>query len=244
MTFNPRLRHRCSSAAPPALRHSVRGERIAECPRSVRGHLFRMPHLGKCLNANTLMPGSAWHRTCSKRTVAALWRPETLHEHSRHLRTRPHHREARQQEEAGHLRRHRRRGAGLADLVGAGRGAPVFRGFFGERVAAVSPTLYARAGGAVVLQVHAGDKVTKGQVLAVIASPELTNQLAQEENNQDAMQVAWQQSKVDANQQRSKLQEAYDNANIDQQSAARDLKRYQEAYDKGAVSQLDVDRHR
>lgn len=114
----------------------------------------------------------------------------------------------------------------------------------GRVVAAVSPTLYANAAGAVVLQVHAGDKVTKGQVLAVIASPELTNKLSQEENNEDAMQVAYQQSKVDANQQRSKLQEAYDNANIDQQSAARDLKRYQEAYDKGAVSQLDVDRHR
>ncbi|HJR12031.1 MAG TPA: efflux RND transporter periplasmic adaptor subunit [Rhodanobacteraceae bacterium] len=113
----------------------------------------------------------------------------------------------------------------------------------GRVVAAVSPTLYANAAGAVVLQVHAGDKVTKGQVLAVIASPELTNKLAQEENNEDAMQVAYQQAKVDANQQRSKLQGAYDNANIDQQSAARDLKRYQEAYKKGAVSQLDVDRH-
>lgn len=113
----------------------------------------------------------------------------------------------------------------------------------GRVVAAVSPTLYANAAGAVVLQVHAGDKVTKGQVLAMIASPELTNKLAQEENNEDAMQVAYQQAKVDANQQRSKLQGAYDNANIDQQSAARDLKRYQEAYKKGAVSQLDVDRH-
>jgi len=81
-------------------------------------------------------------------------------------------------------------------------------------------------------------------VLAVIASPELNNKLAQEENNEDAMQVAYQQAKVDAKQQRSKLQGAYDNANIDQQSAARDLKRYQEAYKKGAVSQLDVDRHR
>jgi len=80
-------------------------------------------------------------------------------------------------------------------------------------------------------------------VLAVIASPELNNKLAQEENNEDAMQVAYQQAKVDAKQQRSKLQGAYDNANIDQQSAARDLKRYQEAYKKGAVSQLDVDRH-
>ncbi|HWG66441.1 MAG TPA: efflux RND transporter periplasmic adaptor subunit [Rhodanobacteraceae bacterium] len=114
----------------------------------------------------------------------------------------------------------------------------------GRVVAAVSPTLYANAAGAVVLQVHAGDKVAKGEVLAVIASPELNNKLAQEENNEDAMQVAYQQAKVDAKQQRSKLQGAYDNANIDQQSAARDLKRYQEAYKKGAVSQLDVDRHR
>ena len=114
----------------------------------------------------------------------------------------------------------------------------------GRVVAAVSPTLYANAAGAVVMQVHAGDKVTKGEVLAVIASPELNNKLAQEENNEDAMQVAYQQAKVDAKQQRSKLQGAYDNANIDQQSAARDLKRYQEAYKKGAVSQLDVDRHR
>ena len=114
----------------------------------------------------------------------------------------------------------------------------------GRVVAAVSPTLYARAGGAVVLKVHAGDKVTKGQVLAVISSPELNNKLAQEQNNEDAMQVAYQQAKIDANQQRSKLQEAYDNARIDEQSAARDLQRYQIVFKKGAVSQLDVDRHK
>ena len=113
----------------------------------------------------------------------------------------------------------------------------------GRAVAAVSPTLYANANGAVVLQVHAGDKVKKGQVLAVIASPELTNKLAQEESNADAMQVAYQQAKIDANQQRAKLQEAFENAKIDEQSAKRDLARYQKAYDKGAVSKLEVDRH-
>lgn len=113
----------------------------------------------------------------------------------------------------------------------------------GRVVAAVSPTLYANASGAVTLKVHAGDKVTKDRVLAVIASPELTNKLAQEQNNEDALQVAYQQSKIDANQQRSKLQGTFENARIDEQSASRDLKRYQQAFKKGAVSQLDVDRH-
>jgi HlyD family secretion protein len=147
---------------------------------------------------------------------------------------------------------------GAVRLMGAGSSvsasrlqiATVERGEFvrdiaadGRVVAAVSPTLYARAGGAVVLEVHAGDKVKKDQVLAVISSPELTNKLAQEQSNADAMEVAYQQAKIDANQQRSKLQEAYDNARIDEQSAARDLKRYQQAFKKGAVSQIDVDRH-
>jgi HlyD family secretion protein len=148
---------------------------------------------------------------------------------------------------------------GAIRLLGAGSSisgsrlqiATVERGTFvrdiaadGRVVAAVSPTLYARAGGAVVLKVHAGDKVADGQLLAVISSPELTNKLAQEQNNEDAMEVAYQQAKIDANQQRSKLQETFENAKIDEQSAARDLKRYQEALAQGAVSQLDVDRHR
>ncbi|HZW51904.1 MAG TPA: biotin/lipoyl-binding protein, partial [Rudaea sp.] len=55
----------------------------------------------------------------------------------------------------------------------------------GSVVAAVSPTLYASAPGAVVLKVHAGDAVTKGEVIAVIDSPELTNKLAQEQSNAD-----------------------------------------------------------
>jgi len=61
----------------------------------------------------------------------------------------------------------------------------------GKVVAAVSPTMYAPYGGAVVLQVHAGDVVKKGQVLAVVTSPELTNKLAQEQSAADAMQVEY-----------------------------------------------------
>jgi len=112
----------------------------------------------------------------------------------------------------------------------------------GKVVAAVSPTLYATSGGAVTLQVHAGDTVKKGQVLATIDSPELTNKLAQEQSNADAMQVDYLRAQVDARKQRSALQKAYDNAKIDLQTAQRDLARYQKAFARGAVPSMDVDR--
>jgi HlyD family secretion protein len=112
----------------------------------------------------------------------------------------------------------------------------------GKVVAAVSPTLYAMSGGAVTLKVHAGDTVKKDQVLASIVSPELTNKLAQEQSNADAMEVDYQRAQIDARKQRSALQETYDNAGIDQTTAERNLDRYQKAFAKGAVSSMDVDK--
>ena len=112
----------------------------------------------------------------------------------------------------------------------------------GKVVAAVSPTLYATSGGAVTLKVHAGDAVKVGQVLATIDSPELRNKLAQEQSNADAMEVDYRRAQIDARKQRSALQETYDNATIDQTTAERNLDRYQKAYAKGAVSNMDVDK--
>ncbi|HUA80401.1 MAG TPA: efflux RND transporter periplasmic adaptor subunit [Dyella sp.] len=112
----------------------------------------------------------------------------------------------------------------------------------GQVVAAVSPTLYATYGGAVTLKVHAGDTVKKGQVLAVIDSPELVNKLAQEESNADAMEVDYLSAQVDARQKSSQMQNAYDSAKIDEETAARDLARYEKAYSLGGVPQMEVDR--
>lgn len=112
----------------------------------------------------------------------------------------------------------------------------------GKVVAAVSPTLYATSGGAVTLKVHAGDTVKRGEVLATIVSPELTNKLAQEQSNADAMAVAYQRAQIDANKARAQQQETYDNAHIDEQTAERNLDRYQKAFAKGAVSDMDVDK--
>jgi HlyD family secretion protein len=112
----------------------------------------------------------------------------------------------------------------------------------GKVVAAVSPTLYAAYGGAVTLQVHAGDTVKKGQVLAVIDSPELTNKLAQEQSAADAMQVQYLQAEVDSRKKRSELEKAVDNAAIDRKAADRDLLRSNTAFSKGALSRGEVDK--
>lgn len=127
--------------------------------------------------------------------------------------------------------------------------ANVQRGLFvrdiaaeGKVVAAVSPTLYAVYGGAVTLQVHAGDSVKKGQVLAVIDSPDLTNKLAQEQSNADNSQVDYLRAEVDAKKKASELQKAYDNAVIDRKAAERDVERNTTAFSKGAMPKADVDK--
>ncbi|HMH69401.1 MAG TPA: efflux RND transporter periplasmic adaptor subunit [Pinirhizobacter sp.] len=127
--------------------------------------------------------------------------------------------------------------------------ANVQRGLFvrdiaaeGKVVAAVSPTLYAVYGGAVTLQVHAGDSVKRGQVLAVIDSPDLTNKLAQEQSNADNSQVDYLRAEVDAKKKASELQKAYDNAVIDRKAAERDVERNTTAFSKGAVPKADVDK--
>jgi HlyD family secretion protein len=111
----------------------------------------------------------------------------------------------------------------------------------GKVVAAVSPTMYATYGGAVTLQVHAGDTVKKGQVLAVVDSPELHNKLAQEQSKADGMQVDYLQAQVDARTKRSELQKAYDNAQIDEKSAETNLSREQKASAAGAATAVEVD---
>ncbi|MGA0610345.1 efflux RND transporter periplasmic adaptor subunit [Caldimonas sp. KR1-144] len=125
------------------------------------------------------------------------------------------------------------RGALVRDVAGEGK-----------VVAAVSPTLYATEGGAVVLQVHAGDAVKKGQLLAVIDSPTLTNRLAQERSNADALQAEALRAEVDARQRRAALQSAWESAKVDEQGARNELARQQKAFDAGASSGMQVERAR
>ena len=114
----------------------------------------------------------------------------------------------------------------------------------GRVVAAFSPTLFAPAAGAVTLQVHAGDTVKKGQVLATLASPDLSAKLAQELATADTLQTDTLRAKVDADETRAALQGTRDNAAIDVKAAETDLTRQQKAFDAGAGSGMQVDHAR
>ena len=109
----------------------------------------------------------------------------------------------------------------------------------GRVIAANSPTLYAIAAGTVMLKVVAGDKVAKGQQLAVIDSPELRSRLVQEESTLASLDAGARRAGLDARIARLNARKTLDQAEISHTAAQRDLQRYQTAYEQGAVSQTD-----
>jgi HlyD family secretion protein len=110
----------------------------------------------------------------------------------------------------------------------------------GQVVAAVSPTLYADALGTVTLKVHAGDAVSKGQVLAVIDSPDLTAKLSQEEVSSVGLRIDWQRATLDAEQKLLQLRDAFNQAQVDQKTAQRELERSRKAYELGSYTELQA----
>jgi len=110
----------------------------------------------------------------------------------------------------------------------------------GQVVAAVSPTLYANALGTVTLKVHAGDAVAKGQVLAVVDSPDLTAKMSQEEATLVGLRLDWQRATLEADHKLSQLRDAYDQAEVDQKTAQRERDRSRKAYELGSYSELQA----
>jgi HlyD family secretion protein len=88
------------------------------------------------------------------------------------------------------------------------RTAAVVRGHFvrdvaaqGTVIAVVKPTLFAIAAGTVTYAVHAGDTVTKGQVLATLDSPELTNDYQREQATLDSLTAALAHQEIEIRRQ-------------------------------------------
>ena len=126
--------------------------------------------------------------------------------------------------------------------------AKVTRGTFvrdvsvdGQVVAAVSPTLYSDVNGTVTLKVIAGDAVKKGQVLAVIDSPELTSSYQQEQSTLLSMQTDLERARITAKKAELLSQETEDQAKVALDAAQREMKRAQAAWGFHVISEKEYD---
>lgn len=114
----------------------------------------------------------------------------------------------------------------------------------GRVVAAVSPVLYASEDGVITFTAAAGDSVEPGQELAKIDSPELENKLLQEESRLSSMRVEFDRQQITTQQQQLINLKAMDDAAIRLNAAQRELTRAEQAFERGALSAVDLDRAR
>ncbi|HEX5340488.1 MAG TPA: efflux RND transporter periplasmic adaptor subunit [Gammaproteobacteria bacterium] len=112
----------------------------------------------------------------------------------------------------------------------------------GRVVAAVSPTLYATSAGSVTLKVNAGDTVKQGQILAVIASPELSSKFNQESSTLSSMQIDLERERINAKKAALKSQETMDLAGVKLEAAKREMKRADAAWGFHVISAQDYEK--
>ncbi|HEX3482824.1 MAG TPA: HlyD family efflux transporter periplasmic adaptor subunit [Kofleriaceae bacterium] len=112
----------------------------------------------------------------------------------------------------------------------------------GRVVAANSPTLYAIAAGTVDFHVRAGDKVTRGQPLATVASPELQSRLTQEQATMAGLEAGVGRAGLDIEHGRANAQRLIAQADVDRQGAAREVEINNQMFAKGVIPELELRR--
>jgi HlyD family secretion protein len=129
------------------------------------------------------------------------------------------------------------------------RVAAVSRGHFvrdvaadGTVVAAVSPTLFAVAPGTVTYAVHPGDAVRKGQLLATLDSPDLTNEFQREQATLDSLDAALAHQQIEIRRQILTSKQQADLAEVTIKAAERELKRSEWAWDLHVIPERDYKR--
>jgi HlyD family secretion protein len=112
----------------------------------------------------------------------------------------------------------------------------------GRIVAANSPTLYAIAAGSVDFHVRAGDKVTRGQALATVSSPELQSRLTQEQATMTGLEGSVGRAELDVEHGRANAQRMIAQAEVDRQGAAREVEINNQMFTKGVIPELELRR--
>ncbi|QYG00679.1 MULTISPECIES: efflux RND transporter periplasmic adaptor subunit [Massilia] len=109
----------------------------------------------------------------------------------------------------------------------------------GRVVAAVSPTLYSTAPATVNLKVAAGDTVKKGDVLAVLESPDLTDALKREVSTYEQLKAEVARQQILARKQQLLARREADTAEIERLSAQRTVERYDSVGVVGIIAKID-----
>jgi HlyD family secretion protein len=114
----------------------------------------------------------------------------------------------------------------------------------GRVVAAVSPTLYATAASTVTLKVAAGDTVKKGQLLAVLVSPDLADALKREQSSYQQLEAEVARQRILAKKQKLLAAREADTAEIERLAAQRTLERYESVAQVGIIARIDYQKAR
>ncbi len=112
----------------------------------------------------------------------------------------------------------------------------------GRMVAAISPTLYASAASTVTLKVKAGDKVKKGDIVAELESPDLSNLLKREQANYDQLAAEVARQGILARKQKLIARRDADQAEIERVTAERTFQRFEIAGGLGVISKIDYNK--
>ena len=112
----------------------------------------------------------------------------------------------------------------------------------GRVVAAISPKLYSPAQGTITFLVDAGDSVLKNQILATIDSPELSNQLKQEQSTLQRLQFELDRQRIQSKKQVLENQKSSDLAKVALTAADREKRRADQAYQSHSISQIDFEK--
>jgi HlyD family secretion protein len=114
----------------------------------------------------------------------------------------------------------------------------------GRVVAAVSPTLYAPAGGTITLRVEAGAAVDEDQVLASVDSPELETRLQQAQVALEEQEMELERQRIESKQLALEKRKGADLADVALVAAQREMRRAEEANERGVIPVIDYEKAR
>jgi len=112
----------------------------------------------------------------------------------------------------------------------------------GRVVAAVSPSLFAPVAGTITLLVEAGAEVDEGQPLATLDSPDLQNQLQQEQATLDGLSVEFDRQRIETKQKALDNRKNIDLTKVTLIAAERERRRAESGYKIEAISEIDFEK--